>query len=110
MPGQWLIDATAALGDTCKKKLAGPGEPEAAIRAPIEELLAATGQHLSLVVVPHDEVRDNDRGVRPDYAISVNGAITGYIEVKKPGANLDPESFTGHNLKQWQRQRDLPNL
>lgn len=110
MPGQWLIDATAALGDTCKKKLAGPGEPEAAIRAPIEELLAAAGQHLSLTVVPHDEVRDNDRGVRPDYAISVNGAITGYVEIKKPGANLDPESFTGHNLKQWQRQRDLPNL
>ncbi|WP_238884843.1 type ISP restriction/modification enzyme [Mycobacterium sp. IDR2000157661] len=110
MPGQWLIDATAALGDTCKKKLAGPGEPEAAIRAPIEELLAAAGQHLSLTVVPHDEVRDNDRGVRPDYAISVNGAITGYVEIKKPGANLDPESFTGHNLTQWQRQRDLPNL
>lgn len=64
VPGQWLIDATAALGDTCKKKLAGPGEPEAAIRAPIEELLAAAGQHLSLTVVPHDEVRDNDRGVR----------------------------------------------
>lgn len=110
MPGQWLIDATAAMGDTCKRKLSGPGELEAAIRAPIEELLAAAGQHLSLTVVPHDEVRDNDRGVRPDYAISVNGAITGYLEIKRPGANLDPESFAGHNLKQWQRQRDLPNL
>ena len=110
MPGQWLIDATAAFGATCKAKLAGPGEPEAAIRAPIEQLLAAAGQELSLTVVPHDEVRDNDRGVRPDYAIRVNGAITGYVEVKKPGANLDPESFTGHNLKQWERQRDLPNL
>jgi hypothetical protein len=110
VPGQWLIDATAALGEACKKKLAGPGEPEAAIRAPIEELLGAAGHYLGLAVVPHDEVRDNDRGVRPDYAISVNGAITGYVEVKKPGASLDPESFTGHNLKQWQRQRDLPNL
>lgn len=110
MPGPWLIDATAAFGATCKAKLAGPGEPEAAIRAPIKELLNAAGQQLSLAVVPHDEVHDNDRGVRPDYAISVNGAITGYVEVKKPGANLDPESFTGHNLKQWQRQRDLPNL
>ena len=110
MPGQWLIDATVALGASCKAKLAGPGEAEAAIRAPIEELLATTGQHLALTVVPHDEVHDNERGVRPDYAISVNGAITGYVEVKKPGANLDPESFTGHNLTQWQRQRDLPNL
>lgn len=110
MPGQWLVDATAAFGVTCKAKLAGPGDPEAAIRAPIEQLLAAAGQKLSLTVVPHDEARDTDRGVRPDYAIQVNGAITGYIEVKRPGANLDPESFTGHNLKQWERQRDLPNL
>lgn len=110
MSGQWLIDATATLGANCKAKLAGPGEPEAAIRAPIEELLNAAGQQLSLAVVPHDEVHDNDRGVRPDYAISVNGAITGYVEVKKPGANLDSESFTGHNLTQWKRQRDLPNL
>lgn len=110
LPSQWLTDATAAFGATCKAKLAGPGEAEAAIRAPIEQLLSAAGNELSLTVVPHDEARDTDRGVRPDYAIQVNGAITGYIEVKKPGANLDPESFTGHNLKQWQRQRDLPNL
>ncbi len=110
MPGEWLTDAAAAMGASCKAKLAGPGEPEAAIRSPIEELLAAAGQHLSLKVVPYDEVRDTDRGVRPDYAISVNGAITGYVEIKKPGANLDPDSFTGHNLKQWKRQRDLPNL
>ena len=106
----WLSQATSAFGDRCKAKLAGPGEAEAAIRAPIEQLLADAGTALGLTVVPHDEVRDNDRGVRPDYAISVAGAITGYVEVKKPGANLDPESLTGHNLRQWQRQRDLPNL
>ncbi|MEB3065045.1 N-6 DNA methylase [[Mycobacterium] zoologicum] len=110
MPAQWLIDATSALGDACKAKLAGPGEAEAAIRAPIEALLAAAGNNLSLTVVPHDEVSDTDRGVRPDYAIRVNGAITGYLEVKKPGANLDPEAFTGHNKRQWERQRDFPNL
>lgn len=98
------------MGAKCKQRLAGPGEPEAAIRGPIEDLLSAAGQHLSLVVVPHAEVSDTERGVRPDYAISVTGAITGYVEVKRPGANLDPESFTGHNLTQWQRQRDLPNL
>jgi len=60
LPGQWLTDATAALGASCKAKLAGLGEAEAAIRAPIEELLATAGQHLSLTVVPHDEVHDND--------------------------------------------------
>lgn len=110
MPSSWLADAVAEFGDRCKAKLAGPGEAEAAIRSPIEQLLAAAGTHLSLTVVPHDEVRDADRGVRPDYAISVGGAITGYVEVKKPGANLDPEAMTGHNRRQWERQRDLPNL
>ena len=110
MSSPWLTTAVSEFGQRCKAKLAGPGEAEAAIRAPIEQLLAAAGEHLSLDVVPHDEVRDDDRGVRPDYAISVGGAITGYVEVKKPGANLDPVSMRGHNLKQWTRQKDLPNL
>ncbi len=58
----------------------------------------------------HDEVRDEERKVRPDYAVRVGGAINGYVEVKRPGANIDPAAFTGHNLVQWERQRDLPNL
>lgn len=106
----WLDTAISEFGERCKAKLSGPGETEAAIRTPIEQLLAATGSRLGLDVVPHDEVRDDDRGVRPDYAISVGGAITGYVEVKKPGANLDPDGMTGHNRRQWDRQRDLPNL
>lgn len=110
MSSSWLHSAVSEFGERCKVKLSGPGEAEAAIRAPIEQLLAATGSRLELDVVPHDEVRDDDRGVRPDYAISVGGAITGYVEVKKPGANLDPDGMTGHNRRQWDRQRDLPNL
>lgn len=112
MADQWLAEAVQQFGVECKAKLAGPvgAGQEAAIRAPLERLLAAAGQALGLKVVPHDEAADADRGVRPDYAISVDGAITGYVEVKKPGANLDPESFTGHNLTQWRRQKDLPNL
>ncbi|MGN7157910.1 type ISP restriction/modification enzyme [Dietzia cercidiphylli] len=110
MSSSWLDSAVSEFGGRCKAKLSGPGEAEAAIRAPIEQLLAATGLRLGLAVVPHDEVRDDDRGVRPDYAISVGGSITGYVEVKKPGANLDPDGMTGHNRRQWDRQRDLPNL
>lgn len=110
MSPEWLDTAVSEFGETCKAKLAGPGDPEAAIRAPLEALLAAAGNALGLKVVPHDEVRDTERGVRPDYAISVGGLITGYVEVKRPGANLDPASFTGHNRRQWEQQRDLPNL
>ena len=60
--------------------------------------------------VPYDEVRDDARAVRPDYAIGVDGAITGYVEIKRPGISVDPSTFTGHNRTQWERQRDLPNL
>ncbi len=55
-------------------------------------------------------MRDVERAVRPDYAIGVDGAITGYVEVKRPGTPLDPSTFSGHNKTQWERQRDLPNL
>ena len=106
----WLADAVSAFGAACKEKLSGPGDREAAIRSPIEGLLGGVGKRLGLKVIPHDEVRDTDRGVRPDYAISVDGAIAGYVEVKRPGQSVDPADFTGHDKTQWERQRDLPNL
>jgi putative site-specific DNA-methyltransferase (adenine specific) len=50
--------------------------------------------------------------VRPDYAIMVDGVLTGYVELKAPGKNIDPASFgkKSHEYKQWQRLRNLPNL
>lgn len=103
-------EIVSAFGAATKVKLAGPGDREAAIRTPIERLVTDVAAELGLTAVPYDEVRDTDRAVRPDYAIAVDGVITGYIEVKKPGAGIDPDSFTGHNKQQWERQCDLPNL
>jgi hypothetical protein len=103
-------EIVSTFGASAKAKLAGPGDREAAIRSPIERLVTAVATELGLTAVPYDEVRDTDRAVRPDYAIAVDGVITGYIEVKKPGASVDPDSFSGHNKRQWERQRDLPNL
>jgi hypothetical protein len=100
----------AAFGEACLDQLAGPGDREAAIRTPIETLLGALGVQLKLTAVFHAEVRDTERRVRPDYGVRVNGAITGYIEVKAPGKGIDPTGFTGHDKEQWERQRDLPNL
>ena len=50
--------------------------------------------------------------MRPDYAIMVDGVLTGYVELKAPGKNIDPAYFTkkSHEYKQWQRLRNLPNL
>ncbi|HCT80685.1 MAG TPA: hypothetical protein DGG94_05180 [Micromonosporaceae bacterium] len=91
-------------------KLAGPGDREAAIRAPLEGLLGAAGEHLGVKAVFHDEVRDAERQVRPDYGVTVKGAVIGYIEVKAPARGIDPAGFNGHDKRQWERQRDLPNL
>ncbi|WP_199719072.1 type ISP restriction/modification enzyme, partial [Cryobacterium melibiosiphilum] len=48
--------------------------------------------------------------MRPDYGVSVGKVMRGYIEVKAPGRKIDPDQMTGHDLEQWERQRDLPNL
>jgi len=47
VPG-WLSDAVSAFGVTCAEKLAGPGDKEAAIRAPLEGLLGAAGVALKV--------------------------------------------------------------
>lgn len=109
-PPAWLSEAVAEFGVACREKLAGPGDREAAIRSPLETLLGRAGDELGLKAVFHDEVRDAERRVRPDYGVSIGGAIAGYVEVKAPGRSVDPSGFTGHDLEQWQRQRDLPNL
>lgn len=106
----WPAGAVGQFGATCKDKLAGPGEGEAKIRSPLEVLLGAAGTALGVPAKFHDEVHDSERQVRPDYGVSVNGAITGYVEVKAPGKSIDPAVLTGHDKQQWDRQRDLPNL
>ncbi|AQT76644.1 hypothetical protein B1K54_17880 [Streptomyces sp. fd1-xmd] len=106
----WLTSAVTAFGAACSAKLAGPGEREAAIRAPMELLLGTAGKQLGVPAVFHDEVRDTERRVRPDYGVSVGGLITGYVEIKAPGKAIDAASLRGHDKAQWERQRDLPNL
>jgi hypothetical protein len=77
----------------------------------LEALLQVVGDHHALHEVTwHDEVAIPELGVRPDYALQVNGLACGYIEVKRPGLGVDPETFTGRNKEQWERLRDLPNL
>src|SRR5688500_11450372 len=104
----WLNRVVSEYGQACADRLEGPGEPEAAIRGPIEQLLAGFGEAMSLQVVPHGESALEGLSVRPDYAVRVGGAITGYLEVKRPRTSLAPESFRGHNKQQWDRLRISP--
>lgn len=107
----WLQEYVSAFGADCKRKLKHHvGQAEASIRKPLDVLITSFGAQLGLAVVAFDEAADVERSVRPDYAVQVNGAVTGYVEVKAPGENLDPAAFKGHNLQQWNRLKDLPNL
>ncbi|MGH3273423.1 MAG: hypothetical protein ACRDNZ_03750, partial [Streptosporangiaceae bacterium] len=97
----WLREAVSTFGEECRLKLSGPGDREAAIRSPLESLLRTAGDHAGVAAVFHDEVRDTERQVRPDYGVSIAGAISGYVEVKAPAHQLDPAKFTGHDKRQW---------
>jgi hypothetical protein len=99
-------------GASAKNKLSGPGAREALIRGPVSGFVEAIGQLHGLNVSSRDEVTELNGSVRPDYAIRVDGVITGHLELKAPGVSLDPTTYgkTTHNYQQWQRLKELPNL
>jgi hypothetical protein len=111
-PPEWFREAIHVFGTASRAKLAsGVGEPEEALRAPVEQLVTTVGQRMGLRVVPVGESMLSDLRVRPDYAIQVDGAVCGYIEIKKPGLGANAEALTGkHNREQWKRLSNLPNL
>lgn len=97
-------------GVEVKAKLAGSGEPEEALRVPIEHLITAVGKFGGKTTILDGEAHLTELSSRPDFAVRVKGAVVGYIEVKKAGLSLDPSTFSGHNRDQWNRLKDLPNL
>ncbi|MEU5344034.1 type ISP restriction/modification enzyme [Streptomyces sp. NPDC020766] len=108
---EWLRSAIARFGASCRQKLSGGGSPEASIRGPLEVLLQTVGEHHKQHEVTwHDEYALRDLGVRPDYAVRAGQDIIGYIELKRPGLSVDPNTFGKSNRQQWEKLRDLPNL
>lgn len=105
--------AVAAFGAAVAPRLAAPtGEPEDQMRGPLETLVSSVATALGRNFTAVGESSLADLRVRPDYAALVDGAITGYIEVKKPGRGADPTrwSATSHDGKQWSKLRSLPNV
>ncbi|MGA2793881.1 MAG: type ISP restriction/modification enzyme [Roseiarcus sp.] len=107
----------STFGAEARAKLDNPaisGAPEDQLRAPLERLfheladldeLAPAG--LSLV----GETTLSHLQTRPDYAVSVNNARVGFIEVKAPGKGCDPRKFSDpHDRGQWGKLKSLPNL
>ena len=86
------------------------GEPEEQLRAPFEALLQVAGNALGMDVVCIGEVHLQERLGKPDYAINAGGLLAGYAELKAPGKGVTRQRFQGHDRRQFDRFRQLPNL
>src|SRR5689334_23321142 len=107
---QTVQAAVSAFGAEVTPKLKGGGWQEDQLRGPLETLMRAVGGHLGFTITLTGEVPLVDLRARPDYAVSVDGALVGYIELKKPGRGADPSLFTGDSATQWEKLRLLPNV
>jgi hypothetical protein len=112
-----LSDAISDFGAQVKAKLSNPaakGQPEDQLRAPMEALIKELAEaigHAPGVTQLVGETKHAETGSRPDYSVTVNGALTGFIELKAPGKGANPKKFTNeHDKAQWAKFQRLPNL
>lgn len=112
-PDQAIFEALQqfAASVTANFKAFAAGEPEAQLTNPTEAFLSATGKALAYKhFVAKRESQLQGRLGRPDYAVLVNKLLVGYIELKGPGKGANPNNFKGHDRKQWNRFKAVPNL
>jgi SAM-dependent methyltransferase len=90
----------------------GTGEPEDHLRSPFERLLSDLWPDTGTSgVVTAGEAHLADERVRPDYAVFVDDALVGFVEIKAPGKGADPSRFRDpHDRDQWDKLRRLPNV
>jgi hypothetical protein len=112
-----VADAVSTYGASLKPKLLNPaigGQPEDQLRGPLEVLvksLAEVGGFSAGAVHLVGETSLADIKTRPDFAVTANKALIGFIEVKAPGKGADPRRFTDpHDKAQWGKLKSLPNL
>jgi hypothetical protein len=112
---QIFAEAASAFGAAARQKLSDPaitGSPEEQLRKPLEDFIRAVAPALipacSVNVVGETTL---EGGVRPDFAVSVNRALMGFIELKAPGKGPNPNALRDdHDKKQWEKLKKLPNL
>jgi hypothetical protein len=109
--------AISDFGKAAKRKLSNPaatGQPEDQLRAPFEQLIENVAALCGLragAVVSVGESAQRDLKTRPDYSITVNKALVGFVKLKAPGKGANPVRFKDlHDKAQWERLRSLPNL
>ena len=84
--------------------------PEDQLKAQVGDILRDAGSLTDLSVAWRTEVHPDDIDGRADLGATVNGLLTGHVELKLPGLGERPEHFTRHNSSQREQFRALPNL
>jgi hypothetical protein len=98
--------------EVAAKFATGAGEAEDHLRKPLEDLIAGIADAIGIRnVALAGEDHLADIRVRPDFAVFVRGALTGFIEVKAPGKGATPSRYRDrHDREQWARLSALPNV
>ena len=106
--------AVGEFGTSAKAKLNEGGQPEDQLRNPLEQLFAALAVEMGLAkgaLTLVGEKSLSELRTRPDFAVNVQKALIGFIEVKAPGKGADPRKFKDkHDKEQWDKLKALPNL
>jgi hypothetical protein len=112
-----LATAVSNYGASIKPKLASAaisGAPEDQLRAPLDALFRDLAEIAGLPAGAVHLVGETTLAglkTRPDFAVTVNHALVGFIEVKAPGKGADPRQFDDtHDKEQWDKLKSLPNL
>lgn len=111
-----LSAALSRFGATLKPKFSGigaSGSPEDQLRGPLDQLVqdivAALGWATNVVLIGESSVQELK--TRPDFAVTKQNLLVGFIELKAPGKGSDPRRFEDqHDKAQWQKLKLLPNL
>ena len=112
-----IQEAISTFGLEVKPKLGNPGATGASedqLRAPLEVLVGKLAELTGLrpdSMIMVGETSLAGLKTRPDYAVTHNNALIGFIEVKAPGKGADPRRFRDrHDKDQWAKLKTLPNL
>ena len=93
-----------------EKSAALPASAEEQLRGPFENLLAAAAAEFGIHATCTGEASLPDRLGRPDFAVSIGGALAGYVELKAPGKGADQRRFRGRDREQFKRFAAIPNI
>ncbi|MGC1888102.1 MAG: type ISP restriction/modification enzyme [Stellaceae bacterium] len=111
-----LREAVSRFGASLKPKFSGigaTGSPEDQLRGPldqmVQDIVVALGWAANVVLVGESSVKELK--TRPDFAVTKQNLLVGFIELKAPGKGADPRRFDDpHDREQWQKLKLLPNL